>query len=173
MTKAQVTIEFLTYSIIFLIAMGVMLAIIVLLGNDQIQLQKYNVVKGLTKEIASSLVFTLSMAENFEYKINIDRNINGQPYLIYLKKSSSASPLRGKGVVVVQVGDVVDDSNALSYSVVIPAADFVAGRNVDLYSSPTYTGVYINTSKIDGTSIKGVIVFTSSTLPGKIEVSLE
>ncbi len=157
--KAQVSIEFLTYSIIFLIAMGSMLAIIVLLGNDQVRLQKFNVVKGMTNEIASSVLFAYSMGSNFEYKLKIDKKLNGENYVIKLIKHADT------GSIIVEQGD-------LTYSVVTPPIVYNEGSNVGPIKEQL-TGMKIGVEIHPESATDGYLVFRVSTTPGNIEVSLE
>ena len=157
--KAQITIEFVSYSVIFLLAMGTMLAIVVLLGNDQVQLQKENTLKAFAKQIAVSLNFAISMGDNFEYSVKVGETLNGQSYKVYFV-SSSLPP--GKSAVVVEL----DDGSV--YPVIIPSTVFSAGGNAYTYSK----GVYIDSTDIKLNSLNGRIKFIVSS-GNNVEVSLE
>ena len=154
--KAQVTIEFLSYSIIFLIVMGGLLGIIVLLGNDQISVQKANTIKGLANEIVSAVVFTLSMGKDFTYTMYIDKTVNGAYYNIYFRENS------------VDI-EVIDQSNILDYfSTSIPLVVFEPGLN----AYPIDDGVKISTAEIDSNNLEGKITLVGKNY-GVIEVNFE
>ena len=155
--KAQVSIEFLTYSILFLIAMGSMLSIIVLFGGDQLNLQRSNVIKGMAKELASSVLFAYSMSPNFQYKLKIDKELNGRPYKIYFIRNPSLSA----GSIMVEQGDY-------AYSITTPPITYQIsspGPGIKTISN----GLEISPDL----STDGFIVFESSPTPGNLKVSLE
>ncbi len=125
--KAQIAVEFLSYSIIFLIAMGVMLSVVSILGLDLIGLQKSNALKQETQRIANALALAKGGGENFIYRVDLNKRIAGYPYkIVFLPESISISLLKEENL---------NSEEIEIYSVAVPLTSYCLTNRVEVLSS--------------------------------------
>ncbi len=86
--KAQVTIEVLTFSAIFLLAFMVVLLGIQVFGQHDNEATLGMLCNELNVRFASALTTVYTVGEGFSYRIKLPADLGGKPYAVYLKPTS-------------------------------------------------------------------------------------
>ncbi len=82
--KAQLSLEFGTYSILFFIVLGIVLALVFSIGGRQVEISKGEALEVKLRSFASTITLVNSLREsgNFEYTLILERTVLGYPYRI-------------------------------------------------------------------------------------------
>lgn len=127
--RAQVAMEFLTYSVIFLIATTIVISGIVLFGSDTLAVSQARLSNEMVSRVASSVGLVQSIGEGFEYTVRLDQTVNGKKYLIIFRENS----------VLLTLGGNVEDP---TYSISIPSTTFKAQGNA--VQSSEFGGIVVD-----------------------------
>ena len=89
--KAQVALEFLLFSSIFLVAFLAVLLLINLYGSQESEGTSFLISNELASRLASEISFAYSMGEGFSYRISLPKKLAGKDYTVYIANGTESS----------------------------------------------------------------------------------